>query len=70
MTVFEVGKRYHMDGATVEIISRTKKFVTCALVFHEGRFNEHLSDAKKVKVHNWNKGEAIFYNPYEFYAWI
>lgn len=66
--MFEIGKRYEDAGMTVEIINRTKKTITCALVHHAGRFNEYLAEAKRVKVNNWNNEEVIFINCYEFHA--
>lgn len=68
MEMFEIGKRYEDAGMTVEIISRTKRTITCALVHHVGRFNERLAEAKRVKVNNWDGEEVIFINCYEFHA--
>lgn len=68
MKKFESGKRYKDGEATMEVVSRTNKFATIALVHHAGRSNEKLSGTKRVKINDWETEEVVFLNCYEFHA--
>lgn len=68
MKRFEVGKRYNDGAGCVEIVKRTEKTVTVVTIQHAERFNERKSEPKTAKINNWDFGEVIFYNCYEFHA--
>lgn len=51
-----------------EVISRTAKTATVAMIQHAGRFNERVSGTKRLKLSNWETGEVIFYSCYEIHA--
>lgn len=68
MRKLETGKRYMVGAMAFEIISRTAKTATVAMIQHAGRFNERVSGTKKLKLSNWETGEVIFYSCYEIHA--
>ncbi|MBP3543723.1 MAG: hypothetical protein J6J86_05810 [Lachnospiraceae bacterium] len=53
MRKFEVGKKYRVAGMVFEVLSRTEKNAKLALIQHEGKFNEKVTDIKRVKINNW-----------------
>lgn len=68
MRKFETGKRYMVGSTAFEVISRTAKTATVAMIQHAGRFNERVSGTKRLKLRNWETGEVIFYSCYEIHA--
>lgn len=68
MRKFETGKRYKDGAMTFEIISRTAKTATVAIIQHAGRFNERITDTKKGKIYTWETEEVIFCGCREIHA--
>lgn len=68
MRKFEIGKRYSEGGMTIEVVSRTEKTITFAVVLHAGCANEKVRETKKKRIQNFGKGEAIWMSPYEIEA--
>ena len=68
MKKFEVGKRYSEGTATFEIIKRTAKTITFAMIQHAGKANERKGEAKKAKINVWDNKEVFFTNCYQIEA--
>lgn len=68
MRKFEVGKRYEDGAMTIEVLKRTAKTLTVAVISHAGKFNENIRDIKKCKINNWETEEVVFLNCYELHA--
>lgn len=64
MNKFEVGKMYGEHAVKYEIVARTAKTITYREVSHIGRINEKKSEAKRVKISDWENRE-VFYTHYE-----
>ena len=60
MRKFEVGKRYKDGAMTIEVLKRTAKTLTVAIIAHAGRANEKVRETKKCKVNNSGTEEEYF----------
>lgn len=68
MKKFEVGKRYKDGAMTLEVIKRTAKTAQVAVILHANKVNEKIREVKKIKVHDWDIEEVMFFGSYEFHA--
>ena len=63
MRTFEVGKFYEYGAIVYKVIARSAKFVTVEELQHFGRYNERVTDTKRLKVNNW-EGREVFFDNY------
>ena len=63
--MFEVGKRYAIDGSDwfqFEIVKRQGNSITYVKILHTEQYNEKRSEQKRAKIKQWPKGEIFFTN--------
>ena len=61
--MFEVGKRYAIDGSDwfqFEIVKRQGNSITYVKILHTEQYNEKRSEQKRAKIKQWLKGEIFF----------
>ena len=60
--MFEVGKRYAIDGSDwfqFEIVKRQGNSITYVKILHTEQYNEKRSEQKRAKIKQWQKGEVF-----------